>query len=100
MPFRHDLAGVRLCLLLIVGLQVYHIFLPAPLCPADLHTIGGLPTLLGLLGSPHPSLRWRAAEVAATCVQNNPSVQVRRAQQLCMELVAALCWTRRCLLHC
>ncbi|PRW45487.1 Hsp70-binding 1 [Chlorella sorokiniana] len=41
----------------------------------DLHTIGGLPTLLALLASPHPSLRWRAAEVAATCAQNNPPVQ-------------------------
>ncbi|KAI3424718.1 hypothetical protein D9Q98_008107 [Chlorella vulgaris] len=41
----------------------------------DLHTIGGLTTLLELLDSPHPSLRWRAAEVAATCAQNNPDVQ-------------------------
>jgi hsp70-interacting protein len=30
---------------------------------------------LELLDSPHPSLRWRAAEVAATCAQNNPDVQ-------------------------
>lgn len=49
-------------------------------CPtADLQTIGGLQTLLELLGSPHPSLRWRAAEVAATCVQNNPPTQVGAA---------------------
>lgn len=41
----------------------------------DLHTIGGLPTLLSLMSSPHPSLRWRAAEVAATCMANNPPVQ-------------------------
>lgn len=41
----------------------------------DLHTIGGLPTLLSLLASPHPSLRWRAAEIAATCMANNPPVQ-------------------------
>lgn len=41
----------------------------------DLHTIGGLQTLLDLMRSPHPSLRWRAAEVAATCAQNNPPVQ-------------------------
>ncbi|GAB4821321.1 hypothetical protein N2152v2_008367 [Parachlorella kessleri] len=41
----------------------------------DLHTIGGLPTLLDLLQSEHSSLRWRAAEVVATCVQNNPPVQ-------------------------
>lgn len=41
----------------------------------DLSTIGGLSTLCSLLQSPHPSLQWRAAEVAATCVQNNPAVQ-------------------------
>lgn len=41
----------------------------------DLHTIGGLPTLLGLLQSSHAGIRWRAAEVVATCVQNNPPVQ-------------------------
>lgn len=41
----------------------------------DLTTIGGLPTLLSLLQDPHASLRWRAAEVVATCVQNNPPVQ-------------------------
>ncbi|GFR45340.1 hypothetical protein Agub_g6709, partial [Astrephomene gubernaculifera] len=29
----------------------------------DLHKIGGLPVLLELLASPHPSLRWRTAEV-------------------------------------
>ncbi|DBB04979.1 TPA: hypothetical protein ACH3X3_010256 [Trebouxia sp. C0006] len=41
----------------------------------DLHTIGGLPTLLSLLQDSHASIRWRAAEVVATCVQNNPRVQ-------------------------
>jgi hypothetical protein len=34
-----------------------------------------LPTLLDLLRCGQPSLRWRAAEVVATCVQNNPPVQ-------------------------
>ena len=43
--------------------------------PADLTHIGGLGTLLGLLGSGHPELRAAAAEVVATCVQNNPPVQ-------------------------
>jgi hsp70-interacting protein len=42
---------------------------------ADLHNIGGLPTLLSLMSSPHPSLRWRAAEITATCMANNPPVQ-------------------------
>ena len=42
---------------------------------ADLHTIGGLPTLLSLLQDSHACIRWRAAEVVATCVQNNPPVQ-------------------------
>ncbi|KAF5833821.1 armadillo-type protein [Dunaliella salina] len=42
----------------------------------DLHAIGGLPTLLGLMdNNTAPSLRWRAAEVAATCMANNPAVQ-------------------------
>eukprot|EP00798_Chlamydomonas_sp_ICE-L_P004829 gene4829-34575_t len=44
-------------------------------CARDLHKIGGLPTLMELLRSRHPSLRWRAAEVAATCMQNNEPVQ-------------------------
>ncbi len=42
----------------------------------DLAMIGGLPTLLRLLRSPHPGLRARAAEVLATCAQANPPVQV------------------------
>lgn len=50
----------------------------APLLIADLHTIGGLPTLLDVLGCPHPSLRWRAGEVVATCMQNNESAQLVR----------------------
>ncbi|KAG2434467.1 hypothetical protein HYH02_012296 [Chlamydomonas schloesseri] len=41
----------------------------------DLHKIGGVPVLLELLESPAPGLRWRAAEVVATCVANNPPVQ-------------------------
>ncbi|GFH22697.1 uncharacterized protein HaLaN_20204, partial [Haematococcus lacustris] len=40
-----------------------------------LHKIGGLPTLLALLACPQHSLQWRAAEVAATCMANNPPVQ-------------------------
>lgn len=44
----------------------------------DLRSIGGLPVLKALMRSPHPSLRWRAADVVATCAQNNPPVQVRR----------------------
>jgi hsp70-interacting protein len=49
--------------------------MPAAFLAADLHKIGGLPTLLSLMSSPHPSLRWRAAEIAATCMANNPPVQ-------------------------
>lgn len=41
----------------------------------DLSTIGGMNTLLSLLESPFPTLQWRAAEVTAICVQNNPPVQ-------------------------
>mmetsp|Transcript_20175 Transcript_20175/g.43960 ORF Transcript_20175/g.43960 Transcript_20175/m.43960 type:complete len:420 (-) Transcript_20175:533-1792(-) len=41
----------------------------------DLHKIGGLPTLLELMACRYPSLRWRATEVAATCMANNPPVQ-------------------------
>ncbi|KIZ03162.1 hypothetical protein MNEG_4796 [Monoraphidium neglectum] len=41
----------------------------------DLHKVGGLETLLSLMRCPHPSLRWRAAEVAATCMAGNPPVQ-------------------------
>lgn len=42
----------------------------------DLHTVGGLSALLGLLDAQHATLRWRAAEVIATCAQNNPHVQL------------------------
>ncbi|KAL6745404.1 armadillo-type protein [Haematococcus lacustris] len=41
----------------------------------DLHKVGGLSTLLALLACPQHSLQWRAAEVAATCMANNPPVQ-------------------------
>lgn len=41
----------------------------------DLHTIGGLPVLLSLLQDPAPKLRAKAAEVVATCAQNNEPVQ-------------------------
>ena len=42
---------------------------------ADLQKIGGLPVLLSLLRSQHASLRSKAAELVATCAQNNPPVQ-------------------------
>jgi len=42
----------------------------------DLSKVGGLPPLLATLrGSPHVRLRSLAAEVVATCVQNNPKAQ-------------------------
>jgi hsp70-interacting protein len=41
----------------------------------DLALIGGLPTLLNLLSSPHAELRARAAEVLGTAAQANPPVQ-------------------------
>lgn len=41
----------------------------------DLHRIGGLPTLLSLMSGPHPTLAWRAADVASTCCQNHLEVQ-------------------------
>ena len=41
----------------------------------DLHTIGGLPTLLALMNREDAGLRWRAAEVVATCVANHESIQ-------------------------
>ena len=41
----------------------------------DLSTIGGLSTLLHVIGGGVPGLQWRAAEVIATCAQNNPEVQ-------------------------
>jgi len=41
----------------------------------DLSAIGGLQTLLHVMEGGVPSLQWRAAEVIATCAQNNPEVQ-------------------------
>lgn len=58
----------------IMSLMFYHMLFHG-VCFADLHKIGGLSTLLALMSSPHPSLRWRAAEIAATCMANNPPVQ-------------------------
>jgi hsp70-interacting protein len=42
----------------------------------DIKSIGGLPVLKALVECKHPPLRWRAAEVLATCCQNNLPVQV------------------------
>lgn len=50
----------------------------------DLRSIGGLPVLKALVQGVHPSLRWRAADVIATCCQNNLPVQV------CVPPVASL----------
>lgn len=59
----------------------------------DLATVGGLPTLLALLRGPELSLAWRAAEVMATCVQNNPEVQEtfleKQVPQAVLPLVSA-----------
>ena len=41
----------------------------------DLRPIGGLPTLLGLLGSEEASLRTRAAAIIGASAQNNEPVQ-------------------------
>jgi hypothetical protein len=59
---------------------------------ADLHKIGGLPTLLDILSnSSAPSLQWRAAEVVATCCANNPPVQ-----QVCVCVRASVCSFELC----
>jgi hypothetical protein len=57
---------------------------------ADLTSIGGLPTLLDVLQSRHASLRWRAAEVVAACVQNNPPVQALFADHGVLPLLLPL----------
>ncbi|CAA0830519.1 Fes1A [Striga hermonthica] len=46
----------------------------------DLHSIGGLVTLLDYLKNSHANIRAKVAEVVSTIVQNNP-----RSQQLVME---------------
>ena len=40
----------------------------------DLHSVGGLPALIGLLSSPESTLRWHAAGVVAAACQSNPPV--------------------------
>ena len=63
---------------------------------ADLQKIGGLPVLLSLLRSQHASLRSKAAELVATCVQNNPPVQ-----QVCALFVRhVVCVAEACLPTC
>ena len=48
----------------------------------DLRSIGGLPVLKSLVQCDHPTLRWRAADVIATCCQNNLPVQVRARENM------------------
>jgi hsp70-interacting protein len=47
----------------------------------DLRSIGGLPVLKALMQCTHISLRWRAADVVATCCQNFSAVQVCSAHR-------------------
>jgi hypothetical protein len=62
----------------------------------DLHKIGGLPTLLALLQSPHAGLRSRAAEVVAACTQNHPQVGRRCAgAPFAQPLPCSACCLRR-----
>eukprot|EP00238_Polyblepharides_amylifera_P000322 CAMPEP_0196572612 /NCGR_PEP_ID=MMETSP1081-20130531/2622_1 /TAXON_ID=36882 /ORGANISM="Pyramimonas amylifera, Strain CCMP720" /LENGTH=293 /DNA_ID=CAMNT_0041889977 /DNA_START=308 /DNA_END=1189 /DNA_ORIENTATION=- len=57
----------------------------------DLKCIGGLPILLGLMDSSHPSLRWRAAEVLSACVQNHPQVQEWALESGCLPPLLQMC---------
>ncbi|KAL9955994.1 hypothetical protein ACROYT_G037406 [Oculina patagonica] len=41
----------------------------------DFHKIGGYHVMIKCLSSEHSSLRWRAADILAVCVQNNPYCQ-------------------------
>lgn len=41
----------------------------------DFHKIGGYHVMIKCLSSEHSSLRWRAADLLAVCVQNNPYCQ-------------------------
>lgn len=41
----------------------------------DFHKIGGYQVMIKCLSSEHSSLRWRAADILAVCVQNNPYCQ-------------------------
>lgn len=41
----------------------------------DFHKIGGYHVMVKCLSSEHSSLRWRAADILAVCVQNNPYCQ-------------------------
>mmetsp|Transcript_42489 Transcript_42489/g.51565 ORF Transcript_42489/g.51565 Transcript_42489/m.51565 type:complete len:306 (-) Transcript_42489:435-1352(-) len=57
----------------------------------DLKQIGGFPVLMELLASKHEGLRWRSAEVLATCVQNNPPVQDWALEQGALPRILHLC---------
>lgn len=41
----------------------------------DFHKIGGFQVMMKCLSGEHSSLRWRAADIMAVCVQNNPYCQ-------------------------
>lgn len=44
-------------------------------CMLDFYKIGGCSLLVALLQSSNPDMRWNAAELVATLVQNNPYCQ-------------------------
>lgn len=44
----------------------------------DLHIIGGVPLLIDLLQSSEVRLKWRAAEIVASCTQNHSEIQKAR----------------------
>eukprot|EP01006_Ploeotia_vitrea_P018516 TRINITY_DN50020_c1_g1_i1.p1 TRINITY_DN50020_c1_g1~~TRINITY_DN50020_c1_g1_i1.p1 ORF type:complete len:428 (+),score=219.48 TRINITY_DN50020_c1_g1_i1:97-1284(+) len=50
----------------------------------DLHKLGGLQIVIDMLSSKYPSLRWRAAGVLATVVQNNATSQENALQLGCL----------------
>ncbi|BES95053.1 HSP70 Hypothetical protein protein [Nesidiocoris tenuis] len=50
----------------------------------------GFPTLAECLESPHPSIRWRAAEIVAICTQNNYFSQAKAMEMRLLEPLVAM----------
>lgn len=56
----------------------------------DFHKIGGFHVMIKCLSSEHSSIRWRAADTLAVCVQNNPYCQKAALEMNILPILSSL----------